>query len=243
MLVVDMLSLLIAALGVILLAPLLVWLICRFTVTRCRTETQQIVAVRIDGVRDEIRKLGQRVARLEAEPVQLEAPYPHSGRGPVSSPALVSTGGRPLFEPPQPPSGPAAVEYSKPAPPPARRSIATLTREASDGLASVEAFRTFAAASGGSGRMLPELRTMAAGEDPSCADIWLVPYDDGALVFPGFNLRRVQTSLMADRGRVAQDRLGGLFEITSGVRFEALTPARFAPGGELAQRGQLSLPE
>lgn len=60
----------------------------------------------------------------------------------------------------------------------------------------------------------------------STGDLWAIRDGTTLLVYPGFNLRRSQSSLVADAGRLARDRLDWLFEIQSGAQLGALRPAR-----------------
>ncbi len=121
----------------------------------------------------------------------------------------------------------------------------TLTQDAAAALASLDAFRRFAQAEGGSGFVVaPGSQSCqpVSGNDPvSASDLWAVPFEGGALYFPGYNLRRSQSALLADAGRMARDRLGWLFDIEAGEQLAAFKPAFQRPGEDL-ERGLLTLP-
>ena len=127
----------------------------------------------------------------------------------------------------------------------ARRSMEGLTRDAAAALASLDAFRRFAAAEGGNGFVLvqgsPQCEPVTASDPVSAADLWAVELEGATLYFPGFNLRRTQSALLADAGRPAQDRLGWVFTIEAGDQLVAYRPAVQRPGQEL-ERGLLALP-
>ncbi len=182
------------------------------------------------GVRSQLRLLEQRLAGLERQkPVAQLTP-----------PLAV-----PVHRPP--PALPERPEWNPPAaqPPAVERTVDTLTRDAAAALTSLKAYQAFAQAEGGSGFVVgPGSQSCqpVIGNDPvSASDVWAVPFEDGHLYFPGWNLRRTQSALLADAGRSARDRLGWLFEIVAGEQLAASRPA-YQRSGEQLERGLLTMP-
>ena len=122
-----------------------------------------------------------------------------------------------------------------------------LYKAAEAALTSPEGFRRFAEDWPGLGYTLgqgkPALVPLAASTPASSADIWVVTDGGRRLAFPGFNLRRSQSALLADQGRLAQDRLGWLFTVEAGEQFAARHPAVLNDRNELLHRGVLSVPK
>ena len=138
-----------------------------------------------------------------------------------------------------------AMSASETPSPVVQRTMETLTQDAAAALASLDAFRRFAQKEGGTGYTVSpgaQRGDPITGGDPvSAADLWAIPFEDTLLFFPGYNLRRTQSSLLADAGRMARDRLGWLFDIEAGEQLLAFKPA-IRRSDEHVERGSLTLP-
>jgi hypothetical protein len=78
---------------------------------------------------------------------------------------------------------------------------------------------------------------------PGRADLWAIEAGGQTFVFPGFNLRRSEPLLIADKGRPAQARLGELFQIVAGDSLRAVEPAEVSlPDWRVIRQGRLTLP-
>ena len=75
------------------------------------------------------------------------------------------------------------------------------------------------------------------------ADVWAFMYGHQRLIYPAWGLRRVQSGLVADKGRLAEERLGSLFEIVFGEELAAIRPATVeADRWIILNRGVLAVP-
>lgn len=203
---------------------------------RIRTAREDAVEL-VDQSRREgtalIQRLEARVGSLERQLASMRSqPMPEAARAATHPSATPSTEARP----------PPAATLAGPEP----LSQGALTREALAALDSVAAFRRFAGAVGGNGLMLRgpgEAPEWITGSDPaSTADLWAVEHAGQWLIYPGYGLRRAQSALLADAGRVARDRLDWMFEIRTGDQLAAEKPAVMAADGQVVERGRLRLP-
>lgn len=110
-------------------------------------------------------------------------------------------------------------------------------------LADRESFRAFAERHGGTGHVLGQDGSAPATPDAGfSADLWAIPCPDGLRIYPGYNLRRTQSSLVADSGRLAEERLAWLYEIETGPSLRAIRPAVVAKDWSVMTRGVLQVP-
>lgn len=110
-------------------------------------------------------------------------------------------------------------------------------------LADRDTFRNFVDRHGGTGHVLqPGGGAPTTSESEFYADLWAISCPGGMLVYPGYNLRRTQSSLVADSGRVAEERLGWLYDIETGSSLRAIRPAMVATDWSVTRRGVLQVP-
>ena len=126
-------------------------------------------------------------------------------------------------------------------------SAAELAEEAARALATQDAFREFVRRRGGQGYSLKggadSVEPVADPDGALAADLWVIEELGARLVFPGWNLLRSQSSLLADAGRVARERLGWLYAFETGEAMRALVPAKISAGNwTVIQAGVLVLP-
>ena len=209
------------------LLVLLVLIVSGATLAIARMQARRHAGDAVLGLRTQMGRLDQRLALIERRLAEVQSP-------PVTAATL------PHPAPEQPSRHPPAVQPSD-----TERTVETLTRDAAAALSSLDAYRAFARTEGGSGFVVePGSRACqrVGGSDPvSASDLWAVPFEDGYLYYPGWNLRRTQSALLADAGRAARDRLGWLFDIEAGEQLAATRPALQRPGRTL-ERGVLTMP-
>lgn len=169
--------------------------------------------------------------RPELRPAYSPQPDAVAYRGPEAAPTRAGPSGFPGDMNPEPP---------------ARRSREQFSASAAMALQDQQSFREFAASSGGSGFLLRAGAEAEPSNGPNAdtaADLWIVADDDTRLVYPGFNLRRSQSALVADSGRLARERLDWLYDVVSGPQLGATRPARVAAKDwTVIERGVLAVP-
>lgn len=136
---------------------------------------------------------------------------------------------------------------ASPVPPlPAEPSREHFTERAAAALEDQQSFREFAASSRGSGFLLragAEVEPATGPNADTASDLWIVPDGGSRLVYPGYNLRRSQSALVADAGRLARERLEWLYEVMPGPQLGATRPARVAADDwTVMERGILTVP-
>jgi hypothetical protein len=126
-------------------------------------------------------------------------------------------------------------------------SLEEITAQAAAALGSLATFREFTQRCKGRGYILrvgSETADAATGpDDVQVADLWVFEVGDTRLAYPGWNLRRSQSSLLADSGRLARERLGWLYTMQQGEPMQAQKPARVARHDwKVIERGVLLIP-
>lgn len=130
---------------------------------------------------------------------------------------------------------------SDPQPPP-RDQAADQNEAAASALADRDSFRVFVERHGGTGYSLRQgAATPIPSDSDGNADLWAIACPEGMHIYPGYNLRRTQSSLVADSGRVAEQRLGFLFDIETGSSLRAIRPALVANDWSMIRRGTLQV--
>ncbi len=191
------------------------------------------VLIAVFALRPSIRKLRDEAdTRLQLLASRIRTLEHQAARATLPDPVEVAL---PSTDPPPP-----SILRAEPA------SVEDITQQAGRALVSADAFRRFTSLFGGNGMKLqPGADAFDVISSPDAlieADLWAVSHQGEWLLYPGYNLRRSQSALLADSGRLARERLGWLFKLEAGDALAAYQPAVWSAENRLVRRGTLTLP-